>query len=292
MNTENNKRTAKDYLLLALKGMGMGAADVVPGVSGGTIAFIVGIYEELVGSIKNADKAVASLLKGKIGDFWKGINGSFLLAVAVGIGISFLSLAKLITWALSVYPVPVWAFFFGLVLASTIFVSKQVTSWKYNRWIAFVAGAAIAFYITVATPAQTPDALWFIFLSGAIAICAMILPGISGSFILLLLGKYEYMMQVIGNLNVPVIAVFIAGAAIGIVLFSKFLSFLLKNYHDITIAALAGFMLGSLNKVWPWKDAAESNTLPTEYDWVPVVAVIAGYALVAVLERVSAKKAK
>ena len=293
MRTKKNKRTAKDYALLALKGVGMGAADVVPGVSGGTIAFIVGIYEELVDSIKGADKALALLFKGRIALFWRLINGPFLLAVAAGIAISIVSLAKMITWALSVYPEPVWSFFFGLVLASALFIARQISAWRYDRWIGFFAGAAIAFYITLATPAQTPDGLWFIFLSGAIAICAMLLPGVSGSFILLLLGKYEYMMTAIGNMDIPVILVFMLGAGIGIVLFSKFLSFLLKNYRDLTIASLAGFMIGSLNKVWPFKNALGDNVFsPSNLSWVPVVMAILGYAVVYYLEKISEKKSE
>ncbi len=307
-NTKNKnmvmkQRTAKDYAMLSLKGMGMGAADVVPGVSGGTIAFIVGIYEELINSIKSADKAIFFLIKGKLKDFWRAINGSFLLFIIIGIAISFLTFAKLITWALDTYPVPIWAFFFGLVLASTLFVVKQVNTWTWTRYLSFVIGAAIAYYITIATPAATPDDLWFIFLSGAIAICAMILPGISGSFILLLLGKYKYMMQAISELNIPVVLVFVCGAAIGIVLFSKFLSYLLKNYADITIASLAGFMLGSLNKIWPWKEKVidldlagssgsfvERNILSTEYLVWAIFAAVIGFFLVYILEKLSDKK--
>lgn len=303
LQTRVVQRTPKDYAMLTLKGIGMGAADVVPGVSGGTIAFIVGIYEELVNSIKGADKALLLLCKGRVKDFWRGINGSFLLALIAGIAISFLSFAKLITWALDTHPIPVWAFFFGLVLASTLFVVKQVNAWTWSRYLSFVIGAVIAYYITIATPAETPNDLWFIFLSGAIAICAMILPGISGSFILLLLGKYKYMMQALTDFNIPVVLVFILGAGIGIVMFSKFLSYLLKNHGDITIASLAGFMLGSLNKVWPWKEKVfdidiadasasfvERNTFSTEYLGWAIFAAVVGFFLVYILEKISAKK--
>ena len=182
------KRNLKDYGLLVLKGMGMGAADVVPGVSGGTIAFIVGIYEELIDSIKSINGASLKLLfTGKIAAFWKAINANFLLSIIAGIGISIFSLAKIITWLLTDHPILVWSFFFGLVLASTWFVSKDIKKWDWKTILSYIIGIVIAFYITVATPAETPSNLFFIFLCGAIAICAMILPGISGSFILVLL---------------------------------------------------------------------------------------------------------
>ena len=254
-----NKRNLKDYGFLVLKGMGMGAADVVPGVSGGTIAFIVGIYEELIDSIKSINgTTLKQLFTGKIAAFWKGINANFLLSIVGGIGISIFSLAKIITYLLVYHPILVWSFFFGLVLASTWFVSKDIKQWNWKTILSFVVGGVIAFYITVATPAETPSNLLFIFLCGAIAICAMILPGISGSFILVLLGKYFYIMEAVKTFNVPVMLVFIAGAAIGITTFSRVLSFALRKFHDITIAVLAGFMLGSLNKVWPWKETIET----------------------------------
>ena len=185
------KRSAKDYVILMLKGMGMGAADVVPGVSGGTIAFIVGIYDELIDSIKSINMHSLKLLfTGKIAAFWKAINANFLFSLILGIGISIFSLAKLITFLLVNEPVLVWAFFFGLVLASTWFVSKDIKEWNWKTILGFAVGAVVAYYITVATPAETSTNLLFILLCGAIAICAMILPGISGSFILVLLGKY------------------------------------------------------------------------------------------------------
>lgn len=255
------KRNPKDYGLLVLKGMGMGAADVVPGVSGGTIAFIVGIYEELIDSIKSINAAsLKMLLTGKIGAFWKAVNGSFLLSIVAGIGISIFSLAKIITYLLVHHPILVWAFFFGLVLASTWFVSKDIRRWNWKTVGSFILGAVLAYYITVATPAETPTNLLFIFLCGAIAICAMILPGISGSFILVLLGKYFYIMEAVKTFNIPVMLVFMAGAALGITTFSRILSYALRKFHDITIAVLGGFMLGSLNKVWPWKKVLETYT--------------------------------
>ena len=298
-------RSRKDYMLLALKGMGMGAADVVPGVSGGTIAFIVGIYEELIDSIKSINtKALALFFKGNFSEFWKTVNGSFLLSIVLGIGISVFSLAKVITFLLTTYPILIWSFFFGLVLSSTYFVSKEIKVWNLSRYIAFALGALIAFYITVATPAETPTDLWFIFLCGAIAICAMILPGISGSFILVLLGKYFYIMEAVKSFNIPIILTFIAGASIGIVSFSNVLSYLLKRFHDITIAILGGFMLGSLNKVWPWKEVVETytdshgivkplienNIFPNTYILPAFGLMVFGFILVYILEKISGKK--
>ena len=236
------KRNLKDYGLLVLKGMGMGAADVVPGVSGGTIAFIVGIYEELIDSIKSINGASLKLLfTGKIAAFWKAINANFLLSIIAGIGISIFSLAKIITWLLTDHPILVWSFFFGLVLASTWFVSKDIKKWDWKTILSYIIGIVIAFYITVATPAETPSNLFFIFLCGAIAICAMILPGISGSFILVLLGKYFYIMEAVKTFNIPVMLVFICGAAIGITSFSRVLSFALRRFHDITISVIGRF---------------------------------------------------
>lgn len=239
---------------VAFKGICMGAADVIPGVSGGTIAFIMGIYAELLDSIKSVNgEALKLLLKGKIGAFWKHINGTFLASLFTGILISVFSIAKLMKYLLEFHPVPLWSFFFGLILASAIYILKGLDKWSLQNIISLLSGVAIGVFICLASPGQTPDALWFIFLSGAIAICAMILPGISGSFILLLLGKYAFVMEAVSTLNIPVLVVFAAGACIGIVCFSHFLSWLLKKFYMLTIALLSGFMIGSLLKVWPWK---------------------------------------
>ena len=296
-------RTPKDYAVLVLKGIGMGAADVVPGVSGGTIALIVGIYEELVNSIKSVNlHALKLLFTFKFADFWRQINGSFLLSVVSGILISIYSLAKLVTFLLENHPVMIWAFFFGLVLSSIYYVDKNVSEWNVMNVFMFLVGTAVAYYITIVTPTSTTNDLWFIFLSGAIAICAMILPGISGSFILLLLGKYEYMMSAVKNLDIFLLVVFAAGALVGIVLFSRLLSYLLANFYNITISLLSGFMLGSLNKVWPWKlpvsyapDGSvltERNILPDAYMWEGIVLILVGVAVVVILETVSSRKEK
>ncbi len=252
----------KDYLLIAFKGMGMGAADVVPGVSGGTIAFITGIYEELINSIKSINgNAVKLLFQFKFKEFWQAVNGNFLLALIFGIFLSFLSLAKLIKYFLAEQPILIWSFFFGLIVASAIVIARKITQWKLRTIIAMLIGIGIAYMVTVVTPAETPTSYWFLFLSGALAICAMILPGISGAFILLLLGKYEYILNAISSFKLDVVAVVGAGAVIGLLSFSNLLSWLLKKYHNMTIGLLSGFMIGSLNKVWPWK-----NTISTFID--------------------------
>lgn len=247
------------YVMLALKGCAMGMADVVPGVSGGTIAFISGIYEELLDSIRRIDLTALKLLfKGRIGMLWRHVNGAFLAPVLLGIALAVFSLAHLMTYLLTHHPIAIWSFFFGLIIASALLVARQIGRWGGQTILSFVVGTAVAWWITVASPTQTPDAWWFVMLSGAIAICAMILPGISGAFILLLLGKYQFLMQAIGDLNIPVIVIFGIGAAAGIISFSHLLSWLLKRWHDVTVAALMGFMVGSLNKVWPWKEVVET----------------------------------
>ena len=297
------ERRIKDYAVLTLKGMAMGAADVVPGVSGGTIAFIAGIYDELINSIKSINMHSLKLLfTGKIAAFWKAVNGNFLFALLLGIAISVFSLAKLITYLLLNEPVLVWSFFFGLVLASTWFVTKDIKGWNWKTVAGFVGGAVIAYYITVATPAETSTNLMFIFLCGAIAICAMILPGISGSFILVLLGKYFYVMEAVKTLDLVVLGVFAFGAALGLTSFSRVLSYALKNFRNITLSVLSGFMLGSLNKVWPWKEVeklvSDGHEVMIEHNIAPntevaeaVVLMLIGFILVYVLEKISAKKA-
>lgn len=294
----------------------MGAADVVPGVSGGTIAFITGIYEELINSIKSINlKAMKLFFTGKFVEFWKAINGTFLLSVLLGIGISVFSLAKGLEYLLNHYPILVWSFFFGLIVASAIYVSRSIKNWNVSTIISGILGIAIAFGITVISPAEANTAYWFVFVSGMIAICAMILPGISGSFILVLLGMYKFILGAVGDINMAVILVFMVGAAIGIIAFSNVLSWLLKKYHNLTISMLAGFMVGSLNKVWPWKEVtqtiidrhgelkpiAERNILPGTYEqltghepWMLAAIALAllGFVLIFVVEGIGKKLAK
>ena len=288
----------------------MGGADVVPGVSGGTIAFITGIYEELLGSISkiNAD-AVKLLLQFRIKDFWAHINGTFLVVLFSGILFSVLSLARLITYLLEYHPIPIWSFFFGLIIISAILVIKEIKKWNWIVVLASLIGIAVAYYVTIASPSQTSNSLWFVFISGAIAICAMILPGISGAFILLLLGKYTYIFTALKEFNFSVIIVFGLGCIAGLMSFSRVVSWLLKNYYNTAVALLAGFMIGSLNKIWPWKVATsyrinseglqvpltEKNISPTAYLDVTgqdpqvlqaILFVMVGVVLIIVIEKV------
>ena len=300
-------RTTKEYLSLSLKGMAMGAADIIPGVSGGTIAFISGIYEELIETINNVNfEAIKKLKKNGIKGFWEHINGNFLIALLTGIAISIISLAKVITHLLETHSQLLWGFFFGLIVASVYIVGKQVNKWDINNIISLIIGSSIAFYITILNPMQNPDALWFVFLSGSIAICAMILPGISGSFILLLLGSYEFILVAIKDFKLDVITIFGVGCITGLLAFSKLLNWLFKKYHDITIALLTGFLIGSLNKIWPWKETIQtrinshgeivpfiqSNVLPSNFEGdsniIEVILLsLIGLVLIYLLERFS-----
>lgn len=232
----------------------MGAADVVPGVSGGTVAFITGIYEELIGSLKSIDvESIRLLTKFKIAEFWSKINGSFLIVLLSGIVTSLISLARLMTYLLDNHPIIIWSFFFGLILVSSPLILRDITKWSLGSALSFITGIVVAYLITVLSPTETPTNFLFIFFCGALAICAMILPGISGAFILLLIGKYEYMITALIEMNIPVILIFVLGCFLGLVGFSRFLSWILTHYRFPTLALLAGFMIGSLNKVWPWK---------------------------------------
>jgi putative membrane protein len=300
-------RTTKEYLSLSLKGMAMGAADIIPGVSGGTIAFISGIYEELIETINNVNfEAIKKLKNNGIKSFWTHINGNFLIALLTGIAISIMSLAKVITHLLETHSQLLWGFFFGLIVASVYIVGKQVNKWDINNIISLIIGSSIAFYITILNPMQKPDALWFVFLSGSIAICAMILPGISGSFILLLLGSYEFILVAIKDFKLDVITIFGVGCITGLLAFSKLLNWLFKKYHDITIALLTGFLIGSLNKIWPWKETIQtrinshgeivpfiqSNVLPSNFEGdsniIEVILLsLIGLVLIYLLERFS-----
>lgn len=265
------KGSTKKYSLLLFKGLAMGAADVVPGVSGGTIAFITGIYSELIESLRSFNLASLGLLfKGQISSFWKKINGSFLLALFSGILISIFSLARLMQYLLANWPVLVWSFFFGLVLVSGFIVLRKISAWNIARISALVSGIVVMVVVTTFTPAETGEAYWFIFIAGAIAICAMILPGISGAFILLILGKYQFILQAVSSLDLPVLAIFGAGVVTGLLSFANLLSWLLRRFHDITIALLSGFIIGSLNKIWPWK-VTISSTIDSHGEILPLV---------------------
>lgn len=243
----------KNALLLYAKGMAMGAADVVPGVSGGTVAFITGIYDELLRSIASLPSAVGPLLRGRVAEAWARANASFLLVLFAGILTSVFTLAKVITYLLERHPIPVWSFFFGLILVSVYLVGREIKQRNLPLLLAFAAGIVFAFWITVAAPVQWGSDMLSLFLAGAIAICAMILPGISGSFILVLLGLYPVVLGAVKSFDVAVLAVFALGCLVGLLSFARLLSWTLRRWRDLTLGFLTGLMLGSLNKVWPWK---------------------------------------
>ena len=315
-----------DYLIITLKGLAMGAADVVPGVSGGTIAFISGIYQELIDSINNVNLSVIKTLKKDgLKATWKQVNGSFLLALLTGIGISILTFSKVITHLLETQPILVWSFFFGLIIASITLIWKEITSWKLVDILFLLIGITISYYITIARPVSSPDSYWYLFLSGFIAIIAMILPGISGAFILLLMGSYE---TVIGTINtfregltsanseiltqaLLKLGIFALGCIIGLKSFSKVLHWMFANHKNTTLTLLVGFMVGSLNKVWPWKKVLETrinshgevvpyidqSILPQNFDGDPkivmaIVLAILGFVLIFGMEKMASKLGK
>lgn len=248
-------RSLRAYLGLTLRGMAMGASDIVPGVSGGTMALILGIYEELIDSIRMVGQPefLRAALKLRIKDALGILNWQFMAAVALGIGLAILTLSHLLEQLLVNQPVYLWRFFFGLVVASVLTVSKRIQNWSLPLGGIVVAGVVTSFLIVGLVPVRTPESWWFLFLSGALAICAMILPGISGAFILVLLGKYEYVLSAVNGRDIFTLALVAAGAVVGLITFAQILSWLFKKYHDGTVALLLGLMIGSLRKVWPWK---------------------------------------
>jgi len=302
----------------------MGAADVVPGVSGGTIAFISGIYQELIETIDTLDFGIIKVWKKEgFKKMFIHYNLGFLVSLFLGVFISILSLANLISYLLENHPVIVWSFFFGLVVASIIYIGKQIKRWSPTIIITAIIGVAVAYYITIATPAQAPDALYFFFLSGCIAIIAMILPGVSGSFILVLLGSYGIVLSSLtdfidgitsGNWEVVKtsflkVLLFIIGCVIGLKLFSKALKWMFAHKQEITLAILTGFMIGSLNKIWPWKNVLSTRTdrhgdevplleksvLPSSFEGEPLVMYaivfsIIGFLAIFLLERLAVRK--
>lgn len=320
----SQNRSLLNYAVITLKGLAMGAADVVPGVSGGTIAFIAGIYEELINTIDNLDFGVFKLWKKE--GFKKVVevyNLKFLGALFLGVLISILSLAKLITYLLDYHPLLLWGFFFGLIVASIVYIGKQISKYSVGVIISGIIGIAISYYITIAEPLSTQASYWFIFLSGFIAIIAMILPGISGSFILLLLGSYSIVLGTVRNFVDALIAMdfetlkdsaiklllFVLGCVIGLKAFSRVLTYLFKNFQNLTLALLTGFMIGALNKVWPWKEVLsyrtnseghevpliEKSILPQYFDGDPkvllvVVLMVLGFLTIFLLERFAKSK--
>lgn len=250
----------KNALLLYAKGMAMGAADVVPGVSGGTVAFITGIYDELLRSIAAIPNAVPVLLRGRFVEAWRTANLTFLAVLFAGVLTSIFSLAQLISYLLEEHPIPVWSFFFGLILVSVHLVGKEIQRRNLSRLVSLCLGVAFAYWITVASPVQWSASGASLFLAGAIAICAMILPGISGSFILVLLGLYPVVLGAVKALDLGIMATFAGGCLVGLLSFARLLSWVLRRWRDLTLAFLTGLMLGSLNKVWPWKETLTWRT--------------------------------
>lgn len=304
------QRRLKDYLIISFKGLAMGAADAVPGVSGGTIAFISGIYEELINTISNVNISLFKTLLNKgFKAFWKELNGNFILALLSGIIISFVSFMKLAKYLLEYHPVLIWSFFFGLIIASIYFVGKQITKWNMATVIALIMGAAIAFYISKLPSLAINENPWFLFFAGAIAICAMILPGISGSFILIILGAYKTLSDAIHDIDIKKLLIFVSGAIVGLLSFSHILKWLFKHYHNITLALLTGFIFGSLNKVWPWKKTLswhinskgikspllQESVSPLSFNGdaqllYAIILIIFGFLTIFILERLGAKK--
>ena len=275
----------------------MGSADVVPGVSGGTMAFILGIYEELLLSIRAGARAPfwRALLKFDVLAALHAVNAKFLAAVLVGIAVAVLTLASGLEWLLENRPVMIWSFFFGLVLASIVTVRKRIRRWEPPLYAALVVGAVGAYILVGAVPVQTPESAWFLFLCGMVAICAMILPGISGSFILVLLGKYQFVLAAVNQRDIVSLAILGLGAVVGIVTFAQILAWLFRRCHDITVALLIGLMAGSLRKIWPWKETVASivdrhgEILPTVQRnylppaWTSEISLALGLALAAIV---------
>ncbi len=318
------QRSFIQYIIILAKGMAMGAADLIPGVSGGTIAFISGIYEELITTIHKLNFGFFKTWK-KEGfiNAWKKYNLSFLVSLLLGIAISFLSLAKIITVLLRNHPVLVWSFFFGLVLASILYVGKQITHWKFTTWLILLLASGLSYWITIAEPMGSPDSNWFLFLAGFIAIIAMILPGISGAFILLLLGAYATVIGTLTQLSDGItkfdnsligqallkLSIFGLGAILGIKIFSKALTWLFTYHKNLILAALTGFMIGALNKIWPWKEVLkyrinshgeqvpflEKSIFPTHYNgdsqmMYAIILAIIGFLTIFLLEKLASTK--
>ena len=305
------KRSLKDYIIISLKGMAMGAADVVPGVSGGTIAFISGIYEELLNSISSFNFSLLKVLRKEgFKQVWNSVNGSFLLALFIGISVSVLSLAKLIETLLENHPIVIWSFFFGLVLASIIYIGKQIATWAIGSVLCLIFGVILAFYITTLNPMVSENSSpWFLFLAAMIAICAMILPGISGSFILVLLGAYKPVLNALNTRDFFSIIVFMLGAVVGLLTFSRVLKWLFSTYKNYTLATLTGFIVGSLNKIWPWKEVTSWRTnskgvevpfnttsvSPFSFEgdsqlMMAILLALIGFGLILLLEKLAVKK--
>lgn len=318
------RRSFTEYSIITLKGLAMGAADVVPGVSGGTIAFISGIYEELINTIDKLDfKIFVALKENGVKKAWKEYNLGFLFSLVLGIGLSILSFARIISYLLVNERIIIWSFFFGLVVASIVYIGGQIEKWNWKAIVALLFGIVVSYYVTIAEPSTSPDSYWFLFFSGFIAIIAMILPGISGAFILLLLGSYNSVINSINQFSTGIftfnwqevtaaaakLGVFAIGCILGIKLFSKILTWMFDNHKNMTLTLLTGFMVGSLNKIWPWKEVVtfytnshnevvpilEKSILPGQYEGEPqiinaIIFGIIGFLTIYLLEKFAVRK--
>ncbi len=304
------QRNFKDYITITLKGMAMGAADVVPGVSGGTIAFITGIYQELIATISGVKFSLLGTWKSEgLKAAWKELNGPFILALLTGILISIFTVMRIANYLLEEHPIHIWSFFFGLIVASVWFVAKQVPKWNFKIVLALIAGAAVAFYIVSLPPLGGGVASnWFLFFAGAVAICAMILPGISGAFILVLLGAYKPITEAAHDFDLKTLGIVAVGAVAGLLSFARILKWLFDHHSTVTLAVLTGFIAGSLNKIWPWKKVLETaqygdksvvireaSVLPGNFDGDPhllpaVILMLVGFFLILILEQIATQK--
>jgi len=291
----------KDYVVLAFKGFGMGMADIIPGISGGTIAFLLGIYGDLINSIKSIDlKFLQLLCRFKIKQAFSSVAWQFLATLFFGIIGAILIFSQLISWLLHNKPVLIYSFFFGLILATVPIIARIIKRWTFSRITTVILSAIVTYFFVGMVPLATPEAPWFIFLSGAVAISAMILPGISGAFILVLLGKYQFILDAVNGRDFFSLGYFILGVGVGIVSFVRVLSWLFNKYHDLTITVITGIIIGSLRKIWPWKEItevmttshgkmipiAEINILPSQFSgdvFLAFVVMTAGFALAMML---------
>ncbi len=301
-------RNFLEYFIIVLKGMAMGIAELVPGVSGGTIAFVTGIYEEFISSINKVNINTLKILqKQGFNSFWSALNGNFLVALLLGMLISIVSLSSLIKWLFEFHTIGIWSFFFGLVLASILFVGKQIKKWTPLAIVLLVASALFAYFITTLPPSANSESLPYLFISGAIAICAMILPGISGAFILVLLGSYEAVLEAVHERDFKIIFTVALGCIVGLLSFAKLLKWMFNNHKNTTLVILTGFITGSLNKIWPWKETIgyltfgdekkpiEKSILPFAFDGdaqlgVAIGAAILGFSVIFMLEKIASKE--
>ncbi len=301
MDNTTRERTLPDYFWISARGFAMGAADVVPGVSGGTMAFILGIYDELLAAINAVDLTfIRRIVSFRWMEAFRDFPWQFLLSLVLGIAVAILTLTNGLHWALENHPSLVWAFFFGLIVSSIIVVRRRVSRWSAVNILAAVIATVGAYILVGLTPHETPHTPVLLFLSGAVAICAMILPGISGAFILVLLGKYRYVVSAVVNFDILTLALVALGAVFGLLAFVRLLRWMLRKNHDLIVAVLTGFMFGSIRKVWPWKATEqidgvivrETNFIPASVNNEVVLAILlmlAGIALVLVVEHFAGK---